>query len=499
MENHHQNIMEARQLSIAFGNQVVLDNVDLDIKAGEIILLKGDNGSGKTTLLNILTGNLEADSGTIHLFQNNHKKEIHFPRPWWRKANPFDYFAPEYFAQGGVSRTWQNVRLFSSQTLVDNIAIATRKQIGEKPFSGNILHRRQMIYEEQHNLEKAKGILAKLDLKDRAYSIADSISLGQSKRIAIAQAVQAGAQILFLDEPLAGLDLQGTQDIISLLISLNKQNITLVIIEHVFNLPQILKIATAVWTLDNKRILVQHPDHIKPLTHQTFTRWICKKIAPEKKVTTHKLPGGACLSIIDIAKPLKEKKSFLEIKDLVIYRGKRLVLGTSENGSVKGISFEISYGQLAILEACNGWGKSTLLEAIAGLIPVSHGSIVLKEQAVQALPAWLRSKIFGLTFLQSRNHTFPSLTVKEVFQLAGIQAMPEEIKEFQNKKMSTLSGGEKQSISLACALGKSSTFLMLDEPFTALDDRHLMDVCSQLQFGSEQLAFIAVPSHQKGE
>lgn len=89
------------------------------------MLLRGNNGSGKTTLLNILSGNLEPDEGSIHLQVNGASEHFKFPRRWWENLNPFDHFTPERVAREGVGRTWQDVRLFNSMTLAENIAVAS--------------------------------------------------------------------------------------------------------------------------------------------------------------------------------------------------------------------------------------------------------------------------------------------------------------------------------------------------------------------------------------
>src|SRR3990172_6371399 len=124
-------VLSVRGLRKAFGGQVVLDDISLDLRQGEVILLKGENGSGKTTLLNILTGNLEPDIGNINVSINGSKETFKFPKPWWMELNPFDHFTPERLAWEGVGRLWQDIRLFPTMTTLDNVAIATPRQKGE--------------------------------------------------------------------------------------------------------------------------------------------------------------------------------------------------------------------------------------------------------------------------------------------------------------------------------------------------------------------------------
>jgi len=85
-------LMRARCLRKSFGGQVVLDGVSAELREGEVVLLRGDNGSGKTTLLNILSGNLEPDTGSIHFAVNGAVEHFEFPRRWWQSLNPLDHF-----------------------------------------------------------------------------------------------------------------------------------------------------------------------------------------------------------------------------------------------------------------------------------------------------------------------------------------------------------------------------------------------------------------------
>jgi len=246
--------LRASGLKLAFGGQVVLDGVNLELRQGEVVLLRGENGSGKTTLLNILTGNLEPDSGTIDYLADGTPRTFSFPRRWWQDLNPWDHFRPEFVAKEGIGRTWQDVRLFGAQSLRDNIAVAEPGHPGENPLialiAPGIAKRREVGLNQQ-----ADAMLTRLGLTGREESSADMVSLGQSKRVAIARAVAAGAKILFLDEPLAGLDRQGVTDVHAMLKSLVRDHdLTLVIVEHVFNQPHLHGLVTTDWLLQQGRI-----------------------------------------------------------------------------------------------------------------------------------------------------------------------------------------------------------------------------------------------------
>nr|VFK32891.1 MAG: branched-chain amino acid transport system ATP-binding protein [Candidatus Kentron sp. MB]VFK35671.1 MAG: branched-chain amino acid transport system ATP-binding protein [Candidatus Kentron sp. MB]VFK77427.1 MAG: branched-chain amino acid transport system ATP-binding protein [Candidatus Kentron sp. MB] len=214
-------LLRAEGLKKALGGQVVFDALDLKLSQGEVALLRGENGSGKTTLLNVLTGNLESDAGTLHYLAGKTPRAYRFPRGWWQDVNPIDHFTPESVAREGVSRTWQDVRLFNAQTLRDNIAVSEQGHPGENPLMTLLVPLLSSRREKCIN-QAADAMLARLGLAGREQSSADMISLGQSKRVAIARSVAAGVRILFLDEPLAGLDRQGIQDVLRLLESLVK-------------------------------------------------------------------------------------------------------------------------------------------------------------------------------------------------------------------------------------------------------------------------------------
>jgi ABC-type branched-subunit amino acid transport system ATPase component len=113
-------LLRVEGLSHAFGGQQVLQDVAVELRRGEVVLLRGANGSRKTTLLNILTGNVVPDRGSIELNTRRESVRFEFPRGWgWQQSR----FTPDNLAQLGLGRTWQDIRLFDTQSLADNIAV----------------------------------------------------------------------------------------------------------------------------------------------------------------------------------------------------------------------------------------------------------------------------------------------------------------------------------------------------------------------------------------
>lgn len=466
--------LRAQGLKKAFGGQVVLDGVDLELRQGEVVLLRGENGSGKTTLLNILTGNLEPDAGTIHYLADGTPRVYHFPRRWWQDLNPFDHFTPEFVAHEGTGRTWQDVRLFGSQSLRDNIAVAEPDHPGENPILALVTSGRSALREGQVN-RVADTMLFRLGLVGRESSSADKISLGQSKRVAIARAVAAGARILFLDEPLAGLDRQGISDALALLDSLvGERAVTLVIVEHVFNQPHLQGLVTTDWLLAGGRLKTSIPKsgirkHQSDDTGQPT--WFEILTTGDAEIRDEPLLRGALLTRIRRAGIFRTPpKPILEIRDLVVKRGARTVVGVDDHDQATGLNLTLYQGEIGILQAPNGWGKTTLFAAITGLINVSVGDILLEGHRLNGLPVWERVHK-GLRALQADHNTFPNLKAREVLQLAGEPSPPAHLESLAARFCSSLSGGQKQRVALeaACTMPPNASVQVLDEPLSAFD------------------------------
>ncbi len=455
-------ILKASNLKKSFDGNEVLKDVSLELREGEVMLLQGDNGSGKTTLINILTGNLMPDRGRITLATDPFDVEhFRFPRPWWRTLLSFTYFSPERFAQEGLARMWQDVRLFSSQSLKDNIVVAKPNQRGENPLRALLTPGR--IQKDEEVLTKmAKETLQRFGLEGRENSSGSRISLGQSKRVAIARAIYSGAKILFLDEPLAGLDNEGIKQMLDFLKYLvTERNTAIVIVEHAFNIPKILDLVDGVLTLKDGVITRNTKAEIfkqEAKEHKdAMLEWLTAFAGKRGRTEIMKLPNGARLTI---AHRNKKAPSVFKVDNLTVSRGHRPVI-------IEPLSFDINQGDIAMLEAPNGWGKSTLMDAITGVIEPKTGSIILKGEHITGKPIWTRAKK-GLLLSRSSDVLFKSISVEENEKLAksNHSLVPKLLKRLGG----SLSGGENRRISLGLALyQEEKDVILLDEPFQAMD------------------------------
>lgn len=418
-------VLEAKGLTKSFGGNAVLKGVDLALRRGEVVLLQGANGSGKTTLLNILTNNLKPDGGTIKRHES-------------------------------LGRTWQDVRLFSSQTLSDNIAMATPRQSGENPIKA-VFTAWKTRQEERKNESDAKAIMRYMGLADRTDVSGSNAKIAEAKFVAMVRAIRAGAKVLFLDEPLAGLDHVETEAILSTLNDLvKKYGLTLVVIEHALNIPKILKIATTVWTLKDGKLTVGTIDTADDASGGELKSWL-KSQAIDGQLNEIDIPGGAHLTI---ASRKKDTPVVLEISDYTVNRGARPVISEP-------ISFVLREGDIAVLEAPNGWGKSTLLESIAGLIPATTGTVKLFEEDVTTTPVWKRAQK-GLRLNRAAGTLFTQATVIENARLNHVTEPV--LPNLSNRKAGSLSGGESRRLSFETVLkNPEAKILMFDEPFQSLD------------------------------
>lgn len=233
--------LRVQGIAIAFGGQQVLNDIDFELHSGQIALLRGPNGSGKTTLLNILSGFLKPDEGQAVLELNG--------------CTLVDILrqGPDRLARLGIVRLWQDIRLFSTMTVIENVLAASPHSLGIHPFAALFVPAKVMRQERVFR-EQAMQWLDLLGMADRAHSSGDKLSVGQSKRVAIARMLQTGAQMLLLDEPLAGLDIASAEKLVNDLNRLaDTTHKAMLVVEH--NHDAITPVCDICFTLNEGRLI----------------------------------------------------------------------------------------------------------------------------------------------------------------------------------------------------------------------------------------------------
>ncbi len=232
-------LLRAEGLAISFGGQRVLKNVSLELSGGQIALLRGPNGSGKTTLLNILSGFLKPDAGIATVTFNDRQVDILSE-------------TPDRLSRLGIARLWQDIRLFSSMTVLENVIAASSHAIGINPILALFAYVRVKRQEREFR-EQALHWLNQMGIADRANSSGDKLSVGQSKRVAIARMLQTGAHVLLLDEPLAGMDHESAEKLVHDLNRLaDTTGKTMLVVEH--NHDAIIPVCDISLTLEDGRL-----------------------------------------------------------------------------------------------------------------------------------------------------------------------------------------------------------------------------------------------------
>ena len=242
-------ILEVKNLTKNFGGLCAVSNVSMTINQGELIGLIGPNGAGKTTLFNLLTGVYEPSSGLIELNEDGQKIQLGGLKP---------YKITSY----GISRTFQNIRLFKAMTVLENVKVAMHKNVRYGTIAA-ILRLPSYYSEEKWVEEKACKLLKEVGLYSKRNEMATNLPYGEQRRLEIARALAIQPKILFLDEPAAGMNPQETADLTKLIHHIReKYKLTVILIEHDMSL--VMNICERIYVLDyGKMIANGSPEEIK--------------------------------------------------------------------------------------------------------------------------------------------------------------------------------------------------------------------------------------------
>ena len=208
-------LLDVQDCTKQFGGLTAVNKFTLQIEAGEVVGLIGPNGAGKTTAFNLLTGVYSPTSGRIAF--NGHDIA-------GRK--------PHQIAACGISRTFQNIRLFSTMTVLDNVRTATRLQY-KVGMAGAVIRGAAFQRAEAQSLDDARQLLDRFELLKYENLYAKNLAYGEQRRLEIARALATKPQLLLLDEPAAGMNPQEKQDLMQQIRKLRDDfAVTILLIEH---------------------------------------------------------------------------------------------------------------------------------------------------------------------------------------------------------------------------------------------------------------------------
>ncbi|XCY70689.1 ABC transporter ATP-binding protein [Streptococcus iniae] len=238
-------LLEVKQLTKNFGGLTAVGNVTMELHEGELVGLIGTNGAGKTTLFNLLTGVYVPSDGTVTL-----------------DGTVLNGKTPYKIASLGLSRTFQNIRLFKNMTVLDNVLIGLANQ-GKSHLLASLLRLPKFYQSEAHLKEKALELLAIFDLEQEAETLAKNLPYGKQRRLEIVRALATKPKILFLDEPAAGMNPQETAELTSLIRQIKTDfGITIILIEHDMSL--VMEVTERIYVLEYGRLIAHGtPNEIK--------------------------------------------------------------------------------------------------------------------------------------------------------------------------------------------------------------------------------------------
>lgn len=208
-------LLEVRNLGISFGGLRAVDDLNMDIEQGALVGLIGPNGAGKTTAFNLLTGVYQPSDGSIML-----------------DGQQLVGKTPTDICKSGVARTFQNIRLFSKMTVLDNVKVALHNHI-EYSLAESFFHFGNYSKKEKEMDERALDILKVFGLDTYADALASNLPYGKQRKLEIARALATEPKLLLLDEPAAGMNPNETKELMDTIeLIREKFHVTILLIEH---------------------------------------------------------------------------------------------------------------------------------------------------------------------------------------------------------------------------------------------------------------------------
>jgi len=445
-----------------FGSHVVFDALDIELHPGELVLLRGENGAGKTTLIDLLTGNQRADAGRLEIRHEDGATSVVDAR----RADPTT------LARLGIVKCWQRPELFWSHSVRDNLKIAAS---GGEDSALRVLARAVSSAQPGRvpATEALDPYLTELGLASLVERKVTALSFGQSRRVSLALSAIVGTRALLLDEPLASLDCAGTKAVSQLLGQLvEEKKRAVLVVEHALNERLLAGLDYRVLELRSRRL--EPGEGSDPTTSGGgspvgfWTRTLeggtgLRRYGPVEPM------GDGGLLLRFRSTPPEGARPLLSLERLRARRG-AWELFSPQRGQGDGLSMTLHSGDVAILLARNGWGKSSLAKVIAGDLPATAGQVFLNGQPARDLPPWARRRQ-GLLYTETANPLFGNLSVVETLRLKTGSEFADGLRLAPHRKVRTLSGGERQRLALHCALSAAdSRLLILDEPFNGLDE-----------------------------
>ena len=254
------NVLRLEDVTMQFGGVVAVNNLSLEVNEGEIVALIGPNGAGKTTAFNCITGVYQPTNGKISFYGDtivaNHpsgkmKKNYQgYNGDKYAGIKPIDP-TPDQITDLGIARTFQNIRLWKSMTVFDNVLTAKHMRTNQNLFSATF---RTSAEEEKKIREETIALLEEQNLAQYKDDLAVSLPYGLQRHLEIARALATDPKLLLLDEPAAGMNPQETAELGEFIVQIKeKYDLTIFMIEHHMDL--VMKFSDRIYVIDFGKLI----------------------------------------------------------------------------------------------------------------------------------------------------------------------------------------------------------------------------------------------------
>lgn len=227
--------LNVENITIRFGGLCAVDSVSMYVDQGEIVSLVGPNGAGKTTVFNILTGVYRVSDGHMEFMGRSLKGE-----------------SPQRIVQMGISRTFQNLRLFPKMRVLENVLVGMHVHTHYSFFQG-LLHTPAYRKQEAENVTRAIEILESIGMGGHINDYAGSLPYGDQRKVEIARAMATDAKLLLLDEPAAGMNPAESEALLQFIRHLKGIGYTVLLIEHDMNV--VMNVSDRIYVLDHGKLI----------------------------------------------------------------------------------------------------------------------------------------------------------------------------------------------------------------------------------------------------
>jgi branched-chain amino acid transport system ATP-binding protein len=441
-------MLRVRDLYVRFGGVVALDRVSIDLNRGEILGLIGPNGAGKTTLFNCISGVVQPEAGQI-IFEGRSLRLI----------------PPHERARRGIARTFQNLQLWDSMTVLENLSVPM-DALGRRSTLGDALGNPMSRFAERATVERARAILHVLDLEPHANTHAADLPAGIQRRVEIARAMAMRPKLLLLDEPAAGLDANETRRLAELLHTIRDRfHVSMLLVDHDMSL--VMRVCDYVYVLDFGKLLARG----RPADIRSDKKVIAAYLGeptPETSVLTPEAGQETVIVPIDQAEGASPKPTGAPLLEV-----KKLAAGYGPLEVIRDVNLFVRPGEIVACIGANGAGKTTTLRAISGIVKPRSGQVTFDRRDITG-HAPERIAALGLAHIPEGRGLFPRMSVEDTLLLASdntgsrvdprvaFEAFP-RLRQRRRQAVGTLSGGEQQMVAIARALLARPRLVMVDE------------------------------------